>query len=53
MEAGLFEATDDVELLERRGVVVRTVVTSRWNVKITYPEDLARAEAWLAAEGRP
>ena len=53
VEAGLLEATDDVELLERRGVVVRTVVTSRWNVKITYPEDLARAEAWLAAEGRP
>lgn len=53
VEAGLADATDDVELLERRGVVVRTVVTSRWNVKITYPEDLARAEAWLAAEGRP
>jgi len=28
---------------------VRTVATSRWNVKITFPEDLARAEAWLAA----
>ena len=53
VEAGLFESTDDVELLERRGVIVRTVVTSRWNVKITYPEDLARAEAWLVAEGRP
>lgn len=53
VEAGLSEATDDVELLERRGVAVRTVVTSRWNVKITYPEDLARAEAWLAASGRP
>ena len=50
--AGLADATDDVELLERRGVLVRAVVTSRWNVKITYPEDLARAEAWLAAEGR-
>jgi 2-C-methyl-D-erythritol 4-phosphate cytidylyltransferase len=34
-------------------VPVRTVVTSRWNVKITFPEDLAHAEAWLAAgEGR-
>ncbi|MBK8595703.1 MAG: 2-C-methyl-D-erythritol 4-phosphate cytidylyltransferase [Holophagales bacterium] len=51
VEAGLSEATDDVELLERRGVAVRTVVTSRWNVKITFPEDLARAEAWLAAAG--
>ena len=53
VEAGLPEATDDVELLERRGVEVRVVVTSRWNVKITFPEDLARAEAWLAAAGRP
>ena len=53
VEAGLEDATDDVELLERRGVEVRAVVTSRWNVKITYPEDLARAEAWLAAAGRP
>ena len=52
VEAGLADATDDVELLERRGVAVRSVVTSRWNVKITFPEDLARAEAWLAAEGR-
>lgn len=50
--AGLADATDDVQLLERRGVAVRAVVTSRWNVKITFPEDLARAEAWLAAEGR-
>lgn len=50
--AGLADATDDVELLERRGVPVRAVVTSRWNVKITFPEDLARAEVWLAAEGR-
>lgn len=49
VEAGLPDATDDVELLERRGVAVRTVATSRWNVKITFPEDLARAEAWLAA----
>jgi len=52
VEAGLVDATDDVELLERRGVPVRAVVTSRWNVKITFPEDLRRAEAWLAAEGR-
>lgn len=49
VEAGLTDVTDDVELLERRGVTVRTVVTSRWNVKITWAEDLARAEAWLAA----
>jgi 2-C-methyl-D-erythritol 4-phosphate cytidylyltransferase len=53
VEAGLTDATDDVGLLERRGVAVRTVATSRWNVKITYPEDLQRAEAWLAAEEVP
>ena len=53
VEAGPAESTDDVGLLERRGVAVRTVATSRWNVKITVPEDLARAEAWLAAGGRP
>lgn len=52
VEVGLSDATDDVELLERRGVAVRTVETSRWNVKITFPEDLARAEAWLAAGAR-
>jgi len=52
VEEGLTDATDDVELLERRGVSVRTVATSRWNVKITYPEDLERAEAWLAAVRR-
>jgi len=52
VEAGLPDATDDVGLLEGRGVAVRAVVTSRWNVKITFPEDLARAEAWLAAEAR-
>lgn len=52
VEAGLADATDDVELVERRGVAVRTVATSRWNVKITYPEDLERAEAWLASKGR-
>jgi 2-C-methyl-D-erythritol 4-phosphate cytidylyltransferase len=52
VEAGLADATDDVALLERRGVAVRTVATSRWNVKITWPEDLERAEAWLASKGR-
>lgn len=39
--------TDDSELLERMGVPVSVVLTSRWNVKITYPEDLFWAEAFL------
>jgi len=42
------EATDDAELVERAGGTVTVVLTSRWNIKITYPEDLAWAEAFLA-----
>jgi 2-C-methyl-D-erythritol 4-phosphate cytidylyltransferase len=42
------EATDDAELVERTGGLVTVVLTSRWNIKITYPEDLAWAEAFLA-----
>jgi 2-C-methyl-D-erythritol 4-phosphate cytidylyltransferase len=43
--------TDDAELVERAGGTVTVVLTSRWNLKITYPEDLAWAEAWLARAG--
>lgn len=46
------DVTDDVELVERAGGTVRVVLTSRWNLKITYPEDLAAAEAFLAAARR-
>lgn len=46
------DATDDAELVERVGGEVTVVLTSRWNIKITYPEDLAWAEAWLAQVGR-
>jgi 2-C-methyl-D-erythritol 4-phosphate cytidylyltransferase len=42
------DATDDSELVERAGGRVTVVLTSRWNIKITYPEDLAWAEAFLA-----
>lgn len=45
------EATDDAELVERVGGEVTVVLTSRWNIKITYPEDLAWAEAWLGRAG--
>ena len=45
------DATDDAELVERTGGEVTVVLTSRWNIKITYPEDLAWAEAWLAGGG--
>jgi 2-C-methyl-D-erythritol 4-phosphate cytidylyltransferase len=49
---GKRDVTDDSELVERIGVPVRVVLTSRWNVKITYPEDLAVAEAFLARKER-
>lgn len=45
------DVTDDSELVERAGVPVTVVLTSRWNLKITYPEDLAWAEAYLARHG--
>ena len=41
------EITDDSELVERAGVPVSVVLTSRWNIKITYPEDLVWAESFL------
>jgi 2-C-methyl-D-erythritol 4-phosphate cytidylyltransferase len=42
------EVTDDSELVERSGAPVAIVLTSRWNLKITYPEDLEWAEAFLS-----
>ena len=46
-------ATDDSQIVERSGVHVRVVLGSRWNVKVTYPEDLAVAEALLSLSGAP
>jgi 2-C-methyl-D-erythritol 4-phosphate cytidylyltransferase len=43
------EASDDAALVERLGHAVRVVEGSRANLKITVPEDLAIAEALLAA----
>lgn len=45
---GTRDVTDDAELVERTGAPVSVVLTSRWNLKITYPEDLAWAEAYLS-----
>lgn len=44
LAAGI-EATDDAALVERLGVAVRVVQGSRRNIKLTYPEDFALAEA--------
>ena len=42
-------ATDDAALLEAAGLAVALVPGAETNVKITWPEDLARVEAYLAA----
>ena len=46
------EATDEAGLLELVGVPVAAVPVSRWNLKITTPEDLELAEALLKRRGR-
>jgi 2-C-methyl-D-erythritol 4-phosphate cytidylyltransferase len=43
-----FMGTDDASLVERRGGVVRIVQGDYKNIKITTPEDLILAEAFLA-----
>jgi 2-C-methyl-D-erythritol 4-phosphate cytidylyltransferase len=45
-EAGI-EATDDAALLEAMGIDVVVVPSSTENFKVTLPEDVARAEAFL------
>ena len=47
--AGDAGATDDAALLEGAGLPVALVPGAETNVKITWPEDLARVEAHLAA----
>ena len=44
------EATDDASLVSRLDVPVRIVPGHASNLKITYPEDLRVAEAWLAMD---
>jgi 2-C-methyl-D-erythritol 4-phosphate cytidylyltransferase len=45
-----FIGTDDAVLVERRGGIVRIVRGDYRNIKITTPEDLVLAEAFLAGE---
>jgi 2-C-methyl-D-erythritol 4-phosphate cytidylyltransferase len=40
-------ATDDASLLEQMGAAVHVIAGSRHNLKVTRPEDLALAEAYL------
>lgn len=48
-EEACFSGTDDSSLVERRGGTVRVVPGDYRNIKITTPEDLVLAEAFLAA----
>lgn len=41
------DVTDDAAMMERLGVPVKTYEGRRRNIKITTPDDLALAEAWL------
>ena len=45
-----FTGTDDSQLVERLGVEVEVVEGSARNLKITLPEDLQIAAAWLEEE---
>jgi 2-C-methyl-D-erythritol 4-phosphate cytidylyltransferase/2-C-methyl-D-erythritol 2,4-cyclodiphosphate synthase len=47
------EATDDAQLLEAAGLPVALVAGHESNVKITWPEDLARMEAQMLARMTP
>jgi 2-C-methyl-D-erythritol 4-phosphate cytidylyltransferase/2-C-methyl-D-erythritol 2,4-cyclodiphosphate synthase len=47
--AGVSGATDDASLLEALGQPVAIVAGSESNIKLTYPDDLARLEAAMSA----
>ena len=47
------EASDDAALVEALGEPVRAVEGTPLNFKVTAPEDLALAEAWVRAGGAP
>ena len=46
--AGADDATDDASLVEAAGYQVVAVEGHPRNIKITHPDDLAAAEAWMA-----
>jgi 2-C-methyl-D-erythritol 4-phosphate cytidylyltransferase len=47
------EATDDAMLLERIGIDIAIMPGDERNLKVTTPDDLALAEALLAAQRSP
>ncbi len=46
-----FEGSDDVSYVTRAGGKVAWVKGDRWNIKVTYPEDVQVAEALLGGKG--
>ncbi len=46
-ERGEREATDDSQLLQKEGTSVDTIQGEPWNIKITTPEDMILAEAYV------
>ena len=46
-----FTGTDESQLIERYGGMVRLVAGTRANLKVTFPEDFAVAEAMMKARG--
>jgi 2-C-methyl-D-erythritol 4-phosphate cytidylyltransferase len=50
--AEFFEGTDDTQLAERAGAVIRLVPGDYRNMKLTTPEDLALMESLLARQGQ-
>lgn len=52
-EAHGWDVTDDCALLERLGHAVAVVRGDAWNFKITEPDDLSAAEAFLAHRREP
>ena len=54
LEKGLaegFEGSDDVSYVRRLGGSVVWVKADRWNIKVTYPEDVPIVEALLGGKG--
>ncbi len=47
--SGSFEHTDDSAIFEQAGGIVHQTEGETFNIKITFKEDLAFAEAWLNA----
>jgi len=48
-----FSGTDDAALVEASGQPVRVVEGGRWNLKVTFPEDVGVAEHFLKDRARP